>query len=213
MKTALFLLLIAANAQTFDEKGLERKRVVIARKLHDQQYFKDASCKDVANTFLEHLKLPKIGSTAPPQGQRLTVKRGDEKKAFPKFTDGFVNAEKRSVVIDAAPQGSKEWVLKIERKQSNRERIDHLKTRFTFEADNSRGFQVCNLTKAEFALSPHVGDKYQTATLNCIDDFVLEPLQARADGSGLSMENIWMQEDCATALHFSKAAKDLVNKR
>lgn len=206
---------------------LEKAKAELVAGFDKKDYFKNASCREIADGLLTHYGLPKLGEHKAIKGRRGTVNRIQEKKDPPVFNDE-ITADKNPVTVklSATKHEGKEWRLNLIREVAdpNPTKRFSTETQFQFKESKCKKKIGCELMKLTFTVKRTERDKpaaqgnvlNSVYTTNCLDFFIVDALiSAKAkDKDAQNRQDVaWLREDCAYGMHYSYEAKQLVSKR
>jgi hypothetical protein len=200
---AILLLTFLASA-TFAATEQQRTTLKTLQLLDAEGFMKNASCTQVANTFLMNLGFPAIGESSPMRLNRKTFDRSHADEALPHLKDSGLTKDIHPTSIQISTHAAKGawWIDLLRESASKRRLMTHLK--FSTSANNDSNCDNLEVTFNAVTNSP-IGD-VRYSLENCLGILSIPP--------GIKFSEVlqWERVDCATALHFSRQAKTLLSQ-
>ena len=204
--------LYAKEAQATETLS-EQKKIEILQSLAKANYFRHATCTEVANTFLEDSGLPALGKNSAIQGQRGNFDRSQANTEPPQFKDEITRDGVKTIFLAETKKSgpSKIWNLKILRQQiaSQEKSKGELVTSMQFEVPGGKDSFYCEMIHLN--LQPHTKEEkiISVGLDDCLELFLYKDKLA---GQQKQIED-WVKKDCAMSLHYSKEAHIQTIKR
>lgn len=210
-----FLILSFQPSAAGAELSPEELRLKTVEKLYQENYFKNGTCRDVANTLLERHHLPLIGKTD--KSLKRHFDRSQENSSLPGLRDEAVDASKNQKIVISTKGDKASWTATVQRssldlKQNQTQLLGS--TQFHFSVSGSDEQPICSFESWKFTPS----DKNQPSQIltetHCLDLFISSKFFAELEKKNPA----WAQfisvakEDCAFALHYSQKAMAMVKQ-
>lgn len=192
--------------------GFAPDEVQILQEMEEQDYFKHASCPEIANAVLAEAGLPRLGQSTPVRGDRQDMDRRGENAPFPRFVDGVIRSRSpyQAFRVEAKP-GRGSWILKLTRELKRKGEPElRLETSFLFKQESRLNRTSCELDAIGLKGNFKSGSvPARMDAHDCLSVIQLDPqgLEAWIESAG---HRPWIKEDCALGLHYFHSVKEVL---